>query len=218
MAKVLYFVRHAHAVHNEAQERVEAQMRADFPHIAAPHAHSGSSARAQELPREYTQRRKQAMRAALNGEGMLDAALSRRGRAQLPRLRRVAEHLARGPGGVQLVLSSSLTRTLSTARPPPHPRPRVQHPFCRADVWAKRAPALALTLQLSTAATGHGPQATAAFADLGVPLLALDELREVAGAFACERRRGLPWKRAVRARRQLRSCKPPPGAAPWILV
>jgi broad specificity phosphatase PhoE len=151
-AQTLCWVRHAHALHNEAQEAAEVELRRQFPgwdgspHTSRSSSNSGSGGDGADRvpPPGYLQARRAAMFSCLNGEGVHDSRLSERGLGQLPELRRVAEGMVRRER-VEVVLSSSLSRTLATA--------------------------------------------VGAFQGLGVPIVALDELREVAGAFDCERRR-----------------------------
>eukprot|EP00930_Biecheleria_cincta_P095640 TRINITY_DN87588_c0_g1_i1.p1 TRINITY_DN87588_c0_g1~~TRINITY_DN87588_c0_g1_i1.p1 ORF type:complete len:246 (+),score=32.37 TRINITY_DN87588_c0_g1_i1:82-819(+) len=129
--KTVYWIRHAHAIHNERQEHAERQLLESFP---------GSSAAT--ASKEYRQARKAALKIALNGIDVFDSPLSSKGCEQADALRVEASKLV-ADAGVEVVLTSSLRRTVATA-------------------WT-------------------------AFGKL-VPVIAHDELREIAGAFDCEKR------------------------------
>jgi broad specificity phosphatase PhoE len=138
--KIVYWIRHAEGTHNVAQEEAMRAYRKANPR--AKRAAMGEAA--------YAAGMGVAINTALR-HGHTDADLTTNGVAQLQALRPKAAAMvaASGPGSaaLQLVVSSSLRRTLRTAVEP--------------------------------------------FAGLGVPFVALDQLREVAGAFDCERRRPL---------------------------
>eukprot|EP01048_Picozoa_sp_COSAG05_P007258 COSAG05_NODE_507_length_9159_cov_53.489183_4_plen_292_part_00 len=140
--KTVYFVRHAHAAHNAAQEAAEATLISRHPEIDWDSSSGTGTAMpdVSQLPADVKAERKELMFIALNGELMFDPGLTAAGALQVQQLRSAAARLVND--GLQAVMSSSLRRTLQTA---------------------------------------------SAFE--GVPIVAMDELREVAGAFDCERRR-----------------------------
>eukprot|EP00746_Dinoflagellata_sp_MGD_P034187 gnl/MRDRNA2_/MRDRNA2_181618_c0_seq1.p1 gnl/MRDRNA2_/MRDRNA2_181618_c0~~gnl/MRDRNA2_/MRDRNA2_181618_c0_seq1.p1 ORF type:complete len:246 (+),score=58.22 gnl/MRDRNA2_/MRDRNA2_181618_c0_seq1:170-907(+) len=130
-SKKVFWIRHGHALHNAAQEQVDAVLCEKYPDMS------------DRTTPGFIEERKKMMFAALNGEDMLDPPLSAKGKLQVQQFHQEAEKIVRFHG-VEVVLSSSLQRALMTAT-----------------------------------------------AFEGVPIVALDELREVAGAFDCERRRPL---------------------------
>ena len=142
--KTLFWIRHAHSLHNERQEAKEEELLERFP------GSTGGTTDASKFP-GYRDARKEAMFEALNGDDVFDSPLTAEGIEQAEALRPEAARLVES-AGVEVALTSSLKRTTSTA-------------------W-----------------TAFGGR---------VPVVALDVLREVAGAFDCERRDTLSAQRAA---------------------